>query len=176
MSDLTGIYEQNRAFAETFDGSKLGITPNLSTVILTCMDARLDPARFAGLELGDAFVLRTAGARVTEAVATELSMAWMLLTMVNDAPPSLELMIVEHTGCGMERFTDPGVAAEVTARFGTSSVVETYAIASPAEALAADIERLRSHPAVPGELRVSGHLYDVTTGRLSTVIQTTELG
>jgi carbonic anhydrase len=172
MPDLADLYARNAAFAETFDLGHLPFDPNVSTVILTCMDARLDPTHFAGIQLGDAFVLRNAGARVTDAVALEVAMLWQLMAMAGGAAPSIELVIIEHTGCGMARFAEPEVAATVTDHFGTAAVVETYAIADPAEAIRTDIERLRANPIVPGELTVSGHLYDVATGRLATVVET----
>lgn len=175
MSDLAGLYARNAAFAEHFDRGHLSFDPNVSILILTCMDARLDPTHFAGIELGEAFVLRNAGARVTGAVALEVAMLWQLMTMAGGATPSIELVIIEHTACGMARFADPEVAAEVTERFGTEAVVDTYAIADPAEAIRTDIERLRANPIVPSELAVSGHLYDVTTGKLSTVVETSPL-
>jgi carbonic anhydrase len=175
MSDLSELYARNAAFAEGFDLGHLPIKPNLSTLILTCVDARLDPARFAGLRPGDALVLRNVGARVTDAVALEVSMLWTLMAMTSGTTPSMELVIIEHTACGMARFADPDVAAAVTDRFGTGAVVETYAIADPAESIRTDVERLRANQDVPGALLVSGHLYDVTTGRLSTIVETASL-
>ena len=175
MSDLAELYARNAAFAEDFDLGHLPIRPNLSTLILTCVDARVDPAHYAGIGVGDAFVLRNAGARVTDAVALEVSMLWMLMAMASGATPSLELVIIEHTACGMARFADPEVAAKVTDRFGTATVVDTYAIADPAESIRSDIERLRANEMVPSELAVSGHVYDIATGRLSTVVETAPL-
>lgn len=174
MPDLAELYARNAAFVETFDLGHLPFDPNVSTLILTCMDARLDPTHFAGLQLGDAFVLRNAGARVTDAVGLEVAMLWQLMAMAGGATPSVELVIIEHTACGMARFADPEVTATVTGHFGTAAV-ETYAIADPAEAIRTDIERLRANPIVPGELTVSGHLYDVATGRLATVVETAPL-
>lgn len=175
MSDLAELYARNAAFAEDFDLGDLPIKPNLSTLILTCVDARVDPAHYAGIGVGDAFVLRNVGARVTDAVALEVSMLWMLMAMASGATPSLELVIIEHTACGMARFADPEVAAKVTDRFGTATVVDTYAIADPAESIRSDIERLRANEVVPSELAVSGHVYDIATGRLSTVVETAPL-
>jgi carbonic anhydrase len=175
MSDLAELYDRNTVFAEDFDLGHLPIKPNLSTLILTCVDARVDPAHYAGIRVGDALVLRNVGARVTDAVALEVSMLWMLMEMASGATPSLELVIIEHTACGMARFADPEVAAKVTDRFGTATVVDTYAIEDPAESIRGDIERLRANGMVPSELAVSGHLYDVTSGRLSTVVETAPL-
>lgn len=175
LSDLAELYTRNADFAESFDLGHLPIKPNLATLILTCVDARLDPAHFAGIQLGDALVLRNVGARVTEAVALEVSMLWQLMAMAVGGTPSIELVIIEHTACGMARFADPEVAARVTDHFGTNTVVDTYAIVDPLESLATDIGRLRANPIVPDELSVSGHLYDVTTGRLSMVVETAPL-
>lgn len=175
MSDLATLYERNQVFSEAFDKGDLPIKPNLSTLILTCVDARLDPAHFAGLELGDALVLRNVGARVTDAVALEVSILWLLMSLASGATPSMELVVIQHTSCGMARFATPEVAAKVTERFGTSEVVDTYAITDPRESVATDIERLRDNDQVPSGLRISGHVYDVATGRLEMVVETTQL-
>jgi carbonic anhydrase len=176
VSDLATLYERNRAFAESFDKGALPIKPNLSTLILTCVDARVDPARYVGIELGDALVLRNVGARVTETVGLEVAMLWTLMSITGGTTPSLELVIVQHTACGMARFADPEVAAEVTARFGRPDVVATYAIPNSHQALRDDVGRLRNNPVVPRELRVSAHLYDIGTGRLEEVIPTASIG
>ena len=175
MSDLAELYDRNAAFAEGFDLGHLPIKPDLSTLILTCVDARVDPAHFAGLKLGDAFVLRNVGARVTATSALEVAMVWELVAMTSGQTPALELVIIQHTACGMARFADPEVGARITDHFGTSAVVETYAIADSAESIRGDIERLRASELVPSELAVSGHLYDITSGRLSTVVETAPL-
>lgn len=175
MSDISSLYQRNEAFAATFDKGHLPMKPNLSTVILTCIDARVVPAHFAGLELGDAHTMRTVGGRVTSRTALEVSMLWMLLSLQN-LKPSMELAIIHHTDCGMARFADPEVAARVSERFGSDYVVDTYAFTDPAESLAADVQRLRDSDLVPRELRVSGHVYDVRSGRLTEQIATTRLG
>jgi carbonic anhydrase len=176
VSNLATLYERNHAFAESFDKGDLPIKPNLSTIILTCVDARVDHAHYAGIELGDAFVLRNVGARVTGTVGLEVAMLWMLMSIVGGTTPSLELVIVQHTACGMARFADPEVAAMVTERFGTPEVVATYAIEDSRQTLRDDIRRLRDDPVVPRELRVSAHLYDIGTGRLEEVVPTESIG
>ena len=176
MADLNTLYERNKTFAASFDKGDLAIKPNLSTLILTCVDGRVDPAAYAGIGLGDALVLRNVGARVTDAVALEVSILWTLMSMASGATPSIELTIIQHTKCGMARFADPEVAAKVTERFGSPDVVETYAIADLRDSLATDVARLRANPNIPPELKVSGHIYDVETGLLTQVIETTPLG
>ena len=175
MADLNTLYERNETFAASFDQGDLAIKPNLTTLILTCVDGRVDPAAYAGIELGDALVMRNVGARVTDAVALEVSILWALMSMASGGTPSIELTIIQHTKCGMARFADPEVAAKVTERFGTADVVETYAIADLHDSLATDVARLRGNPTVPRELKVSGHIYDVETGVMTQVIETTTL-
>lgn len=176
MSDLATLYERNSAFAANFDKGDLPIKPNLSTLILTCVDARLGPEHIVGIELGDALVLRNVGARVTETVGIEVSMLWMLMSLASGATPNMELVIIQHTLCGMARFAVPEVAEKVTAHFGTPDVVTTYGIDDLEETVAGDIERLRAYPNVPRELLISGHIYDVATGRLREVVATQPVG
>ncbi len=171
MSDLEVLYERNGKFAASFDQGGLPMTPNLMTIVLTCVDARVDPAHFAGLGLGDALVLRTVGARATDTAILEVAVLWQLLKLGADgADPDLGLAIVHHTNCGMARFAQPEVAQAVTGVFGTADVVNTYAIADSHEAVREDVERAKAGPHTPRGLTVSGHLYDVTTGRLEQVV------
>ena len=76
MSDLSTLYDRNAAFAETFDKGDLPIKPSLSTLILTCVDARVSPEHVAGVELGEALILRNVGARVTDTVCLEVAILW----------------------------------------------------------------------------------------------------
>jgi len=176
MSDVPVLYERNAGFAASFDQGDLPIKPKLSSLILTCVDARLGPEHFAGLDLGEALVLRNVGGRVTDAVALEVSVLFMLMGMASGGTPDMEVVIIQHTNCGMARFADPEVAAKVTERFGSSAVVDTYAIADLDLSVTDDIARLRDNPSVPRELKVSGHVYDVTTGALREVVSTQPLG
>jgi carbonic anhydrase len=174
VTDLQTLYERNAAFADDFGYGDLTIRPRFAMIILTCVDARLDPAYFAGLDLGDALVLRNAGARVTPAVRLEVSMLWTLMEMASGKEPGLHLAIVQHTACGMARFAEPEVEPQVIGRFGADAIA-TYAIEEPHLSVATDVERLRSDPGVPRDLVVSGHLYDVSTGRLATVVEPVRL-
>ena len=175
MSALSTLYDRNEVFAQSFDKGDLAIRPGLSTLILTCVDARVSPEHIAGVELGEALILRNVGARVTETVGLEVAVLWTLMSMASGATPNMELVIIQHTQCGMERFAVPEIADKVTERFGTPEVAATYGIADVDETVTTDIERLRGNPTVPRQLRVSSHVYDVTTGRLREVVPTQTL-
>jgi len=176
LSDVSTLYDRNAAIAETFDKGDLPIKPSLSTLILACVDARVSPEHVAGVELGEALILRNVGARVTDTVGLEVAILWTLMSMATGAAPNMELVIIQHTQCGMARFAVPEVADKVTERFGSPDVVATYGIADVDQTVTADIERLRSNATVPRELKVSGHVYDVATGRLRVVVATQSLG
>lgn len=170
MSDLATLYQRNAAFADSFDLGDLTLRPKMSTVVLTCVDPRLNPAAFLGLEPGDALVMRTVGARVTEAALLEVSMLWQLLALALGTEPALALAVIHHTDCGMARFTTPEVAERITALYGTSDVVDTYGIGDPRQAIRDDIARATASPWASAGMTVSGHLYDVKTGRLEQVV------
>ena len=90
----------NRRYAENFgDRAELPMPPARHFAILTCMDARLDPARFAGLAEGDAHVIRNAGGRATDDAIRSLVISYKLLD-------TREWFVIHHTDCGMETFTD----------------------------------------------------------------------
>ena len=175
MSDIAELYARNSRFAEGFDQGDLPIKPGLSTLILCCVDARVAPELVAGLELGDALVLRTVGGRVTDSVALEVRMLWTLMNMASGGTPDMELVIMQHTKCGMERFAVPEVAEKASAVLGPEAVA-AYAITHVDESVAADVERMRNDPAVPRELKISGHVYDVETGSLREVVPTATIG
>lgn len=172
MSDIGTFYERNAAFAEGFSQGDLIIKPRIMTIMLTCVDARVDPAHFAGLELGDALVLRNVGARVTESVILEVSILFNLMKLgTGGVAPTMGFAIVHHTDCGMAKFAVPQVAEAITEIFGSGDVVDTYAIADPVEAIKDDVAAAKA--GVPDGIGVSGHLYDVTTGQLAEMVPLT---
>ncbi len=172
MSHLDALYEHNRGFARTFDQGDLPILPRRPTIILTCVDSRVDPAHFFGLELGDTLVLRNAGGRVTDDVEQGVALlSGMTRLVAGDRAPRLSLAIVHHTDCGLERIAAPGPRQALAENTGLEpGVLEMLAISDHESSLMDDIERLRASDLVPPELVVSAHLYDVRSGRVSQVI------
>ena len=175
MSNTITLLNRNRQFASDFTATDLPILPRLGTVVLTCIDARVDPAHIFGLELGDAVVIRNNGGRVTPTVIQELAaLAFMVAKMAGDNPDPFELVLVQHTQCGAERFADPGFQQAIKAEIGVD--VSSSAITDHEQSLRDDIERLRNAPEVPGYIIVSGFIYDVRNGTVREVIAPAALG
>ncbi len=183
------VLAANSAYAQNFgDKSDLPMPPGRHFAILTCMDARLDPAKFAGLSEGDAHVIRNAGGRASDDALRSLIISYKLLG-------TREWFVIHHTNCGMETFTDDVMRGLLAASLKTSSVDETgwhdsgdgqgstegdyidwLTIADQRKSVVADVRRIRSHPLVPNEIPVYGYVYDVKTGRLIEIPEATEVG
>lgn len=174
MTDIVKMYERNGTFTESFTDGDLAIKPRFGTILLTCVDARVDPAYFAGLQLGDALVLRTVGGRATDTALLEVSLLWQLMKLgAGGTDPKLGLAIIHHNDCGMAKFANPQVAAAITNVYGSDSVVETYAIADERESVIADVEAALKSRHTPTGLTISGHRYDVITGQLEQIVPPT---
>jgi carbonic anhydrase len=131
--------------------------------IVTCMDARLDPARFLGLEAGDAHVIRNAGGCAAEALRS-LAVSQHLLG-------TNEIAVIRHTDCGMGKYSDAQIAAQVeSASGGDASGIEFGAFADLDQAVAADLELLRSSDLVASDTVIRGFVYHVRTGRLEEIL------
>ncbi len=172
MSDLDTLYDRNEEFARTFDQGDLPIMPRHPTIVLTCVDSRVDPAHFLGLELGDTLVLRNSGGRVTDDVEQGVALlSGMTRLAAGERAPALALAIVHHTDCGLERIADPGPRQALGQSTGLEpELLESLAISNHDESIQADIERLRASDLVPAGLVVSAHMYDVTRGEMTEVV------
>jgi carbonic anhydrase len=176
---LTEILESNRKYAANFgEKGKLILPPARSFAILTCMDARLDPAKFAGLLEGDAHVIRNAGGRASDDAIRSLVISYKLLG-------TREFFVIHHTDCGMEVFSNdvmrgllacslepaqltPSGFCDVGNGPGSRAgeYIEWLTIADQAQAVVDDVERIRNHPLVPKSIRIYGFVYDVCSGKL----------
>lgn len=169
MSNTTTLLNRNRQFASDFAAADLPVIPKLRTVVLTCGDARVDPAHILGLELGDAVVIRNNGGRVTPAVVEELAaMSFMVAKMDGEERGPFEVVIIQHTQCGAERFADPDFQRVLKEQVGVD--VSWSAITDHELSIREDVERLRSAPEVPGYIVVSGYIYDLQNGSIREVI------
>jgi carbonic anhydrase len=183
------VLEANDSYVELFgDKGELALPPARRFAILTCMDARLDPAKFAGLSEGDAHVIRNAGGRASDDAIRSLVISYKLLG-------TQEWFIIHHTDCGMGFFTDdvmrgllassletarlgPDGFTDVGARPGSreGDYIDWLTISDQRGAVTDDVRRVRRHPLVPRTIPVYGYLYDVKTGRLSEVAEASEAG
>ena len=169
MSNTKTLIHRNRQFASDFTAGELPILPKLRTVVLTCGDARVDPAHVLGLELGDAVVIRNNGGRVTREVVHEIAaLAFMVAKMDGAEPGPFELIIMQHTQCGAERFANPDFQQMLKKHTGVD--VAEIAITDHEESLYEDIEHLRNAPEIPGHIIVSGYIYDVQHGDIREVV------
>ncbi len=167
MADVQTLIDRNREFAGNFDQGDLAILPRLSTLVLTCLDARVDPAHILGLELGDALVMRNIGGRVTDDIIKHIAILQALAAFVGGGSAPLEVVIVHHTDCGASRFAIPQVRRKLSQAAGTGEpAIERLAITDPQTSVAEDIDRLRAAPTLPDELVVAGYVYDVTDGHV----------
>lgn len=169
MSNTKTLLDRNRHFAESFASGDLPPLPKLRAVILACADARVDPAHVLGLELGDAVVIRNTGARVTPEVLQEVaSLAFLAAKMDGPTPGPFELVILQHSECGAERFADPTLQQALREQLGVD--VSAVAISDHEQSLRDDVEYLRRASEVPAYVVVSGFMYDVREGSVREVI------
>ena len=174
MTKMTSLIERNEQFAATYTPGPLG-PPAAQMVVVTCLDHRVDPTIILGLQLGDAVVIRNTGGRVTQAVIDDIAylafLAEQLFSGQVAADGLFEVAVVHHTQCGTGFLADPGFrhrAAEATGR--PEAALEAAAVADPHTTVRADVERLLTAPSLSPKVSVSGHVYDIATGRLTTVI------
>ncbi len=183
------VLAANAAYAKSFgDKGKLAMPPARHFAVLTCMDARLDPARFAGLAEGDAHVVRNAGGRASDDAIRSLVISHKLLG-------TDEWFVVHHTDCGMQTFTGEVMRGLLEKSLDTAALengtwrdvgrgpgsvegefVDWLTIDDLEGSVVRDVRRLREHPLVPRSIPIHGYVYDVRTGRLSAVAEADQVG
>ncbi|MDZ8258655.1 carbonic anhydrase [Nostoc sp. ChiQUE01b] len=183
------VLAANLSYTDKFgDKGNLTIPPSRRFAILTCMDARLDPAKFAGLAEGDAHVIRNAGGRASDDAIRSLVISYKLLG-------TREWFVIHHTNCGMETFTNEIISNLLSSSLKTAKLDEIgwsdigsgsgssegkfinwLTIDDLAKSVYTDVQRIRLHPLVPNEIPIYGYIYDVKTGQLIEVLEATKLG
>lgn len=179
MSVLNEVLAANEKYADGFgDKANLALPPARQFAILTCMDARLDPAKYAGLSEGDAHVIRNAGGRASDDAIRSLVISYKLLG-------TKEWFVIHHTDCGMEFFTDQVMRGLLKSSLETAALGETgfydvgqgpgsteaeyidwLTISDQTGAVIDDVNRIKNHPLVPNNIPVHGFIYDVKSGKL----------
>ncbi len=181
---LQEVLAANQKYAADFgDKAKLAMPPARHFAILTCMDARLDPAKFAGLAEGDAHVVRNAGGRASDDAIRSLVISYKLLG-------TREWFVIHHTNCGMEFFTNDVMRGLLANSLETAALtdkgfqdvgkgpgsragefIEWLTIRDQAQSVRDDVQRIREHPLVPKDIAIYGYVYDVKSGRLHEIPQ-----
>jgi carbonic anhydrase len=163
--------ERNRAFAAAGGHEGAVVFPNLRLFVITCLDPRVDPAHFLGLELSDAIVVRNVGGRVTPEVVNDVAFIGQIAETVLPDGPLFEVAVIQHTQCGAGALADDTFRRRYAERIGAEeSTLREHAVLDPAATVTRDVERLRAAPAISPRVAVSGHVYDVVTGLVQTVI------
>jgi carbonic anhydrase len=186
---LEEVLNANRSYAATFgEKAKLPTPPARQFAILTCMDARLDPANFAGLAEGDAHVIRNAGGRASDDAIRSLVISYKLLG-------TKEWFVIHHTQCGMLTFTNEIMRDLLSKSLETAQIengqwkdpgsgsgtdaadnIDWLTIRNLTQSVVADVTRIRTHPLVPNTIPIYGYIYDVTNGKLVEVPEATKAG
>ncbi len=189
MTILREVLAANESYVENFgDKSELALPPSRGFAILTCMDARLDPAKYAGLSEGDAHVIRNAGGRASDDAIRSLVISYKLLG-------TKEWFVIHHSNCGMEFFTDEVIRGLLANSLETAALgeagfydvgkgpgsseakyVDWLTISDQAQSVTEDVARIKASPLVPKGIPVYGYIYDVKTGRLVEVPSATKAG
>ena len=181
-SILKEVLAANKKYSHSFgDKGKLALPPARRFAILTCMDARIDPAKLAGLAEGDAHVIRNAGGRASDDAIRSLVISYKLLG-------TREFFVIHHTNCGMEFFTNDVIRGLLDSSLETANLtpagfkdvgegpgsragefIEWLTITDPMQAVVDDVNRLRNHPLIPAAIPIYGYVYDVSSGELIAV-------
>ena len=174
MTKMTPLLERNEQFAATYTPGPLG-PPASQVVIVTCLDHRVDPAITLGLQLGDAVVIRNTGGRVTQAVIDDIAylafLAEQLFGRQGPADTLFEVAVVHHTQCGTGFLADPDFRRRAAEATGVpEAALDASAVADPHITVKTDVERLLASPLLSPKVSVSGHVYDIATGRVTTTV------
>ena len=174
MTKMIPLLERNEQFARDYTPATLGL-PKASVVVVACLDHRVEPATVLGLKLGDAPVIRNTGGRVTDAVIDDIAYLAFLAERLaggDSGPETLfEVAVVHHTQCGTGFLAEPTFRQRAAAATGLSeTALEASAVADPYVTVKADVERLLASPLLSPKVSVSGHVYDIATGRVITTV------
>ncbi|WAJ44301.1 hypothetical protein OK015_24705 [Mycobacterium sp. Aquia_216] len=170
MDTIETLTQRNSDFAGHGFVAGLRIVPQLKTLLVGCLDPRVDPTQILGIELGEVGVIRNIGGRVTPDVLAEIALLVTLTKALGGTlGPGWDLIVLQHTDCGILRLQDPPDKLAQLFDVDPESLGDKY-VGDPRAAVEADIATLRDSPLMPGALRVTGMVYDVETGRIDTVV------
>jgi carbonic anhydrase len=162
---------RNRVFAAAAGHDGAGMFPSLRLLVVTCLDPRVDPAHVLGLDLGDAMVVRNGGGRITPDVINTIAFVGELASQAVPTGPLFEVAVIHHTECGSGALADDDFRHRYAQRIGAEeAALLDRAVVDAAATVASDVELVRSAKAISPRITVSGHVYDVATGLVETVV------
>lgn len=165
MAQFDELHRANRSFADNFAQGDLPMPPKRQLAVLTCMDARLHPEKFLGLELGDAHMIRNAGGRASQDAIRSLVISQRLLG-------TNEIVVIHHTDCGMLTFSNQDLADKCREELGVDvSDFDFLPFTDLEQSVRDDVEILRSSSLIPNGMAISGAIYDVRTGQLQPIVR-----
>jgi carbonic anhydrase len=176
LSNIAPLLDRNRAFASD-PGARQGMPrlpfiPNLNLYIVTCIDCRVDPAQVLGIRLGEALVQRNIGGRITPAIIRDIAYAGYLVDAKAPAGPYFEVAIIHHTDCGSTLLADDDLRHGFAERIGADErTLADTPVLDPARTVQTDVNRVLWSEEVPQNVHVSGHVYDIGTGLVTTVVE-----
>lgn len=171
MTRMAPLLERNEEFAHGYTPVPLG-APTTGLIVVTCLDHRVDPAIVLGLRLGDTPVIRNAGGRVTPSVISDIAyLAFLAEKLFGAADKLFEVAVIHHSQCGTGFLADPRFRREAAGATGLSEAsLEATEVADPYATIKVDVERLRTSPLLSPKVSVSGHVYEIETGRVTTIL------
>jgi carbonic anhydrase len=161
MTSTDELISNNSDYVASFEIGELPLPPAKKVAVLACMDARLDPAKALGLKEGDAHVIRNAGGVATDDALRSLVISQRLLG-------TEEIILIHHTDCGMETFTDDAVKEQIRAETGLRPSFALEAFPKAEDDVKQTAARIKANPFVPRK-NIRGFIYEVETGRLREV-------
>ena len=165
MARFDEFKSANEQYAASFDKGDLPTPPARNVAVVTCMDARLHPEMFLGLEVGDAHVIRNAGGRVSEDAIRSLVISERLLG-------TNEIVVIHHTDCGMLTFKNEDLVAKIKEDLGAdASGWDFLTFADLEQSVRDDVETLSASDLIPDDVSIAGAIYDVETGELREVVR-----
>lgn len=165
MATFDEFLTANQSYSQAFDHGNVPMPPARKVAVLTCMDARLHPEKFLGLDVGDAHVIRNAGGRASEDAIRSLVISERLLD-------TTEIVVIHHTDCGMVTFSNADLAAKIQQDLGVD-VGDRDFLPFPdlEQSVRDDVTILRESPLIPKDIAISGAIYDVRSGALQEIVR-----
>lgn len=165
MAVFDEFLEANRQYAESFDSGDLPVPPARRVAVVTCMDARLHPEDFLGIDLGDAHVIRNAGGRVSEDAIRSLVISQRLLG-------TNEVVVIHHTDCGMMTFENEDLAEKIREDLGVDASDRDFLTFSDLEqSVRDDVQILRNSELISDDITLVGAVYEVESGEVREILR-----